>query len=240
MATVAQTMDEAARECSVNAPASWITATTLTYMELKDFLDETVSELQERIDWPDPIAQDTTITGTGAETYSLPSDFKRLTRDPYTVYETTTTRRAAIPITTNGQWTHLEQIGSAGGSRYYRLSGNEEDGVSMSFFESPATGASIIVSYISKNWLKSSGTAGSTWTTVNDTLLLPKRLVKMGVVWRFRRRKGLPFQDRLNEYEAVLARSANDARAIRSIDMTGEARPSSPFDIPVPDYIPPA
>jgi hypothetical protein len=238
MATVKDTMDEAARECSLTPPTSWISNMSTSFMEMKQFLNDTVDELLERVDWPDPIAKDIIITGDGSEEYDLPSDFKRLTRDPLTVYETTTTRRAGVPINTNGDWTYIKDIGSAGGSRYYRIAGDEEDGFTISFFRNPSSSDSITVSYISKDWLKISGTAGDTWSDISAALLLPKRLIKMGVIWRFRRRKGLPYADRMNEYEAVMARMRNDARVIRSVDMTGGGSMRSPFDIPVPDFIP--
>lgn len=240
MAAVKDTMDEAARECSLTPPASWISTTTTSFLEFKQFLTETVDELLERVDWPDPITKDTQFAGAGVETYDLPSDFKRLTRDPLTVYETTTTRRAGVPITTNGEWTYIKDIGSAGGSRYYRVAGDDEDGFTISFYRVPAVGDSITVSYISKNWLKLSGTAGDEWTDAAATLLLPWRLIKAGVIWRFRRRKGLPFADRMADYEAQLARRRNDARVIRSVDMSGGAKMRNPFDIPVPDFIPPS
>lgn len=240
MATVAEVMDDVADECSVVPPSSWVAATSLTYRELKRFLRQTVDELLERVDWPDPIAKDQVITGDGSETYTLPSDFKRLTRDPLTVYETTTTRRAGIPVSTNGKWTHLKDIGSAGGNRYYRISGDEESGFSISFWDNPSSGNSITVSYISKNWLDISGTEGAVWSSNDATLLLPRRVVEQGVVWRFRRKKGLPYADRMGEYEAVLARMANDARVVRKVDMTGGGGMRNPFDIPVPDFIPPS
>jgi hypothetical protein len=238
MATVADVMDKAARECRITPPSSWVAATSLSYLDLKDHLQDTVDELLERVDWPDPIAKDTTIAGDGTADYDLPSDFKRLTRDPLTVYETTTTRRAGIPVKTNGEWTYLNDIGSAGGNRYFRTSGNEEDGFAIEFYPTPAVGDSITVSYISRNWLSVSGTAGAEWSDNSATLLLPERLIRMGVVWRFRRGKGMPYADRMAEYEAVLARTANDARAVRSIDMTGGRKMANPFDIPLPDFIP--
>jgi len=238
MPTVAEVMNEAARECSVTVPNSWITATTLTYMELKDFLKDTVDELLERIDWPDPITQDVTITGTGVSAYSLPAAFKRLTRDDMAVYETTGNRRACKPVTTNGVWTYLVEHNAAGGTRYYRTSGDEESGYEIEFFADLETGNVVTVSHVTKNWLKSGGSAASTWADAADTLLLPKRLIKMGVIWRFRRRKGLPYADRMAEYEAVLARMANDSRVIRSVDMSGGAKRRNPFDVPIPDYIP--
>lgn len=238
MPTVAEVMDDAARECSITPPGSWITATGLSHVELKGFLRQTADELLDRIDWPDPIAQDQTISGDGTADYTLDAAFKRLTRDPLAVYETTGTRRACIPVHSNGVWTVLQQDGSAGGSRYYRTNGDEESGYEIEFFDTPAAGIEIKVSYISKNWLKTGGNPASTWQTINDTLLLPRALIEMGVVWRFRRRKGLPYSDRMAEYEGKLARLANDARMIRSVDMTGGASRRSPFDIAVPDSIP--
>lgn len=240
MAVVADVMDEAARECSLTPPTSWISTTTSGFLEFKQFLTETVDELLERVDWPDPITTDTTVSGDGSETYNLPSDFKRLTRDPLTVYETTTTRRAGLPVHTNGDWTYLKSLGTTDGYRRYRIAGDEEDGYTISFYKFPATGDSITVSYVSKNWLKLSGTAGSTWTDAAATLLLPKRLIKEGTIWRFRRRKGLPYADRMNEYEAVLTRMRNDARLIRSVNMSGDREMRNPFDIPIPSYIPPS
>lgn len=238
MPTVAEVMDEAARECSLTPPVSWITASTLSHVEMKDFLRDTADELLERIDWPAPIATDYEITGDGTVDYSLPSDFKRLTRDDFAVYESTGTRRRCIPVHSNGVWTCLVEHNAAGGNRYFRTNGDEESGYEIEFFDYPTSGNTITVSYISKNWLTHAGAAASTWQDVADTLLLPKRLVKMGVIWRFRRRKGLPYADRMAEYEAELARKANDSRVIRTIDMTGGGSRQSPFDIPVPDSIP--
>lgn len=239
MPTVAEVMDEAARECSVVPPVSWITTTTLTHVELKSFLRKTVDELLDRVDWPDPITIDYDITGDGTADYTLPSAFKRLTRDDMAVYENPTNRRRVIPVSTNGAWTYLTDLGSAGGNRYYRLSGDEESGYEIEFYQTPAVGDSFTVSYITKNWLKHSGSAASTWQDAADTLLLPRELIEMGVVWRFRRRKGLPYADRMNEYEAKLTRLANDARGIRKIAF-GEAEEGLPMRVPVPDFIPPA
>jgi len=52
MATVKAVMDEAARRCKVTAPTNWITATTDTAMLFKDFLAETVEELQRTAPLP--------------------------------------------------------------------------------------------------------------------------------------------------------------------------------------------
>lgn len=239
MATIKEAMDRAARECSVTPPSSWITSTALTTAELKDFLAETVEELQDRVDWANPIAKDTTIPGTGVEEYDLPSDFVRLTRDDLAVYETTGTRRPCFPVATNGAWTNIKTVNSTGGDRFYRQLGDTENGFSLGFWPKPASTDSITVSYVSENWMQASGgTAGTMWTDETDVLLLPRRLIELGVTFRFRRRKGMPYAEILGEYEMRLARAANDSRQIKVVNMTGTRDMRWPFDIPVPDRIP--
>lgn len=240
MTTVSSVMDDVALECAVTVPGSWIAAVTQrTYAELQSILRLTIDELLDRVDWPDPITNDEVITGTGVESYDLPAAYKRLTFDDWTVYETTRTRRPGIPVTTNGAWTALKQFGSGGGERFYRLGGDDEDGFTISFYKPLETGASVTVSYVSKNWLKHAGAASDEWVSVEDTLLLPKEVVRLGCVWRFKRRKGFPYQDIMNEYEGKLARLANEMRGRRTIDF-GTPPPRLPMRVPIPDVIPTA
>lgn len=241
MTTVSEVMDDVALECAVTVPGSWVAAITRrTYAELHSILRITVAELLDRVDWPDPITRDTTFTGTGDEEYDLPTDFKRLTFDDMAVYETTTNRRACIPVTSNGAWTHLEEHGSAGGERFYRTAGTDADGFRMSFYRPLETGSEIVVSYVSKNWLSHAGVQQASWDSVEDTLLLPGELIRLGCVWRFKRRKGFPYSDIMNEYEGKLARLANEARGRRKICFGGSLYEPKPMRVPVPDVIPTA
>jgi len=241
MTTIKSVMDDAALQCSVETPSNWITATGRTYREMKMHLRKVADEMLERMDWPDPIATDYTITGDGSATYTLPSDFKRLTYDPMAVYETTSTRRACIPVLTNGQWTYLTDYGNAGAYRYYRMSGDEDAGFSIEFYRPLGTGEEVTASYISKNWMRSSsGTAGSEWTAESDALALPARVVELGVVWRTRQKIGLPYSDLMAEYEIAISRKANQSRQVKMIDMAGSNPNRKPWDVPVPDYIPSA
>lgn len=237
--TVSSAMDRAARRCSLAVPSSWIGATQLTHKELRDdFLPETVDELLDRIDWPSPIGKVDTIAGDGSTNYALNSDFKRLARDPMAVYETTTTRRTGIPVQSDGDWNHLNEVGNAGANRYFRLKGYD-GAFTMDFYKALATGDEVKVSYVSTLWMATSGgTAGSAWTDDTDILLLPRRLIELGVIWRFRERKGLPYADYLAEYEARVSRAGNDSRTTRIIDTSGVREAYHPMRVPVPDYIP--
>lgn len=237
MTTVVEILDRAARQCSVASPQSWITATDPTALEFRDFMDETREDIQSRCDWIGPIGKSVVITGTGAETYSLPADFLRLQRDAYSVYERFRTRRPCVAVTRDGEWDYLDELGITGAQRYYRLQGYD-DNWTISFKSELETGLTVVVNYVSQNWLANGGTAKEDFTQAEDVCLLPRRLVETGIVWRFRRRKALQYQDVLAEYEVLMARTATDNRMRQTINFGGGKNPRSPWDIPIPDVIP--
>jgi len=233
MTLVTEALDRIARQCSITAPSSWLTATEDQHVELRDdFMLEAVDDILERLDLPSPIGAQTTIAGDGSATYSLPSDFKRLARDRMAVYDTTQDR-IVHPVTTDGAWTDLTDVGP-GAERFYRLTGY--DGAwSITFEDAPSAGTSIVVSYVSKNWLIN-GTAKSDLTDPADVLLLPRRVIEAGTVWRWRERRGLPYQDKYLEYEALIARLSNDTRGRRVVNL-GE-RKAVRWQDNVPNTIP--
>jgi hypothetical protein len=56
------------------------------------------------------------------------------------------------------------------------------------------------VRYVSKHWVE-----GKEEITQNgDNLLVPERLIEKGAIWRWKRQKGLPYDDMLAEFEADL------------------------------------
>lgn len=243
MTTVAEALDRVARQCSVATPASWISTTTEEHKEIRDdFLLECVEDLQERLDLPAPIAKSQTLTGTGSlnsdgsETFTLASDFLRLQRDEMAVYDPLQDR-PVIPVTEDGNWQHLTDVGAAGVVKYYRLAGYEGNWT-MDVYNPPASGDTLTVHYISNLWMVSSGgTKGSSFTDTGDILLLPRRVIETGIVWRFRERKGLPYEDKYREHEALVARLSNDARGRRKINM-GEPDMSVRWQDLVPSFIP--
>lgn len=242
MVMVADVMDYCARQCSVGKQNGWVQNTTATAMELKDFLRETVDEILDRLDLPDPVTRETTLTGNGTAdyAYALPDDFKRMVRDEAEGYELTGSRRFTVPINTNGAWTAIRASGAAGGQRLYRLYGDEDSGFKVQFLPTLETGKQITFAYVSTEWCrKSDGTRQAVWADDNDVLALPRDITELGVIWRFKRKKGLPFADLQADYEVRMSRRMNDSRGIRSIDMTGGCDDIKPMRVPVPDFIPP-
>ena len=238
MTLVIDILSRAARQCSITVPSSWLTTTALDHIELRDdYLLEAVEDVLDRFDMPTPIGKQYTIPSDGSEVYALPTDFRRLARSDLAVYETTTTRRRAWPITSDGEWTNIKEIGATGGKRFYRLSGY--DGAwSIAFYDEPSAAIEMIVSYVSQNWIASSaGAFKEALTDAGDVALLPRRLLEAGILWRFRRRNGLPYDDVQREYEMYMQRMSDDTRGRRTISY-GEEPAMRPWDAPVPGFIP--
>lgn len=234
MTLITEALDRAARQVSISPPGQWITASEQKYVEIRDdFLLETADDILERVDLPAPSGAQVTIAGTGAETYALPADFKRLQRNRLAVYDASL-NRPVDPITTDGEYTYTKDVGLSGVQRYYKTSGYDGS-FSLSF--DPAPTGNIVVSYVTKNWKASAlGIAGSVFMAPDDILLFPRRLIESGIVWRWRERKGLPYQDKYMEYEALLARLSNDLRGRKSINFGG-VTPARWQDM-VPAFIP--
>lgn len=219
MTTIVEALNRIARQCSVKAPSSWVTATRDDHVSIRDdFLLETIRNIQDRVDLPSPIGKQQSITGDGSTAYSLNSDFLRLQRDENAVYDTALDR-PVIPVTTDGGWTRITDLGTAGATRYYKLTGYEGNH-SISFHQAPSSSVGITVSYVSNLWMAASGTAGSAFTSEDDVLLLPRKVVEVGTVWRYRRRNGLSYEDVWNEYEAEMSRLINDSRTRRIVSFS--------------------
>ena len=236
MTTVVNVLNRIARHCSIQTPSSWITASADEYVEIRDdFLRETVDDLLDRVDWPQPIGVEYTITGTGVATYALPADFRRLQRNPYSVYDEQLDA-PGIPIATDGDWVELLDSGIAGADRFYRLKGYE-GAWEIEFEAAPTT--DITLSYVSNNWMATAGgVVGDMLTAQDDVLILPARLVEVGTIWRWRERKGLPFQDKYTEFNMLLGRHLNDVRGRRVVSF-GKRR-NVRWQDRVPAFIPPA
>lgn len=235
MTLVTDILDRAARQCSVTPPSNWVTDTTATVEGLRDHLYETVDDILERVDLPSPLTTTATLTGTGAGSYALPPGFKRLSRGPLAVYETSPVRRAVRPVSDDGQWSDMDNYRAFGGERFYRVTGYG-GAHEIEVLPELETGAAVTVHYVPTAWLTD---GAAVFSDAGQYTVLPRRLLECGIVWRYRERKGLDYGVKLNEYDALLARLVNDSRGRRAISMAPEA-PGSIWDIPVPDSIPTA
>lgn len=143
---------------------------------------------------------------SGTQTYSLPSDFR------YIINGTSWCRdnkRQLIQPLTSKEWQFFK-----GWSTVNSL--NLRARIRVGLFEFEQTigasddGKTIAFEYMSNSWAQSSaGAAQTEFLADTDNSLLDEELLTQGLVWRFRKAKGLQFEGDLIEY----TRMVNEAKA---------------------------
>lgn len=247
---VVDVLNRAARQCGVKPPSSWVSATRDDHVSLRDdFLLETVTDILDRFDFPPPISNDQDFTvgnpdsrlmPDGSRWFPVNTEVRRLQRHPFAVYDVQQ-QRPVLQVMDDGAWTHLTETGASGASKYYQLRGFPGE-YQLYVFPAPGVGETIRIHYVSRKWIRRGEvgnyetTSGEEFSADTDILALPAPPVTAGIVWRFRERQGLPYQDKYSEYEAQLARMNNDMRLRRVISMGGKAHVR--WQDLVPSFIP--
>lgn len=159
---------------------------------------EAGDEIARRADWQRMLSTHTAASSPE----NLPSDFQRMTPGG-------AVRTAAgdfcRPITNSSQWAVIVGIPSA--QPYFFIRGQQM------LFSPAASAVGAVVEYVSKNWiLHDPEGPQATLTADDDTSLFPERLLVKGIIWRWKRQKGLPFDDNLAEFEADLVQEINADR----------------------------
>lgn len=151
-------------------------------------------EISTRAEWQNMLKV-RSITSSGDE---LPSDFGRIVSGGVR----TDSGLFARPVTNSGMWSTLVQVGST--QPYYFLRRN------VILFAPSSAGTSAVIDYVVSTWVvTSAGSYRATLSADDDTTAFPERLLTLNIIWRWRRAKGLAYDDQLAEFEAALVQEIN-------------------------------
>lgn len=234
MATVKQEIDDAAGECGITAlPSSWLGQNSDQLM-MQRLLRAVVRDVIDRHDWTGSSTTVTLQPTTQLDVWGFPDDFHRLQRGENSVFEVSPNRRPVVPMVDDGDWQELNAWSAAGVQRYYRRTSQ-----GLEFYRPVPAGATVKISYVTGGWVVG---GASEWTSSNEATavpVFPSQLIRFGVISRWRRQKGLPYEAEQAEYESVLARSIGEDRPRRLFRTDGPSLQSPhPMRVPVPDFIP--
>lgn len=161
--------------------------------EARQFCNEVGEELARRVDWGD-LTTTATLTGDGTnKKHTLADSLSRLTKGVCV----TASGNVARPLS-RAEWNTL--TATEGTPRYFLL----ED-TSITLWPYLAAAATATVTFQTQAWC-SNGT--DTWAADDDTSLIDEELMLKGLIARWRRQKGMPYQDEEAEYEAALEQFA--------------------------------
>lgn len=162
-----------------------------------DYAQEAGEEIARRVDWRQMLA-----SGTATATpYTIPSDFQRFTPGGG--------MRTALgvflrPVLNSSEWALVKSAPPS--QPFYFLKGTTAE------FSPTSIVPGVVFDYVTANFVQSGASKLPAWASDSDTSLFPERLLTLGVVWRYKRQKGLVFEDELAEFEAALGAEAKADR----------------------------
>ena len=184
--TIAQNL---ALNVGMATPTAVVGNSAREWTEALQFANETGEELSRRVDWGQ-LRKAGTLTGTGAAvSHAMPADFARLSPGICARSGVNTVR----PLT-RAEWGALTAV--QGTPRYFLL-----EGETLALWPYLANAATVSVSYQSENWTSANG---KTFAADTETSLIDEALFTKGLIVRWRRQKGMPYQDEEAEFEAML------------------------------------
>lgn len=193
---------DAATACGFPSPSSIVGSSDKTAKQLLSLAIREGHYLSTKKDWSRLVSEHTFTLATADQDYALPADFRWII--PNTTYNRDDNRIVLNPISSQ-DWQFLKAWTSISGlTRRARIRNNL-----IEFEETIAAadnGKTIAFEYLSSYWADTAagGAKKSKFTLDTDVSLIDEELVTLGLIWRFRRAKGLDFEDERAEYLAQL------------------------------------
>jgi hypothetical protein len=231
--TLLSLCQDAADEIGIPQPASIISNTDPSVLQLLRAANRTGKKLVTRYPW-EGLTKEGSFTSLAAESQgvltTIATDFNRFKND--TMYDRTSKWKIFGPIT-DTQWQRLNASTASGVRYWFRIRGGK-----IIIWPTMTAGNSVYFEYISEDWVDS-GT-GATPAVADaavfdndlNTVVFPEETMTLGVIWRFLKGKGLPYLEQQAEYEQQVKDDIMQDGAKGIINMTGGVYEGWPANTP--------
>ena len=186
-------------------------------------------------DW-NTLVDAATFAGNGSLTaFPLPTNYQRMLLTA-NVYRSTMPQVPMLMVTTQDEWTRrkMQNYWMAQGQWILR-NGNIEIQPTL------ISGETATFTYLDNRCIKSAGgTRQTSFLTDTDLFVLPERLLKLGMIWRWKSNKGSPYAEDMGTYSDALANiSGHDQPAPIYVDTAPlssqvAANVAYPWQVPTP------
>lgn len=192
-----------------------------TALQIMAIANQEVTNLSKRFDWRQLIRSETIATVADQDEYTVPANFDKLMQDSvYNVDEYYRLRSSMSEYQWNA-WVH-GLLGSLSHQRFRVVYSDSATAIKLS--PVPSSVENLVYFYKINTPVKDeSGELKAEFEVDSDVSLLPEDVVELGVLWRFKRAKGLDFSAELSEY--------NEASRTRFAQTKNEG------DLPVPNSV---
>jgi hypothetical protein len=200
-------------------PASVVGSTDQQTLQLLALARQGGKELARRFDWQ-VLTREAIFTTVAAEQQaalsSVVNDFARVIDE--TMWNRTQSRPVRGPLTPQ-QWQRRKAAAApAGVDLCFRIRGD-----AILFNPLPPAGETVAFEYISSQWCRAAGGAPqSDWAADSDTALIDEEILRLDLVWRFLKAKGLDYAEEFRTCEMALNDLFGADAGKPVVDMTGD------------------
>ena len=195
---------------ALEKPSAVYGSTTREHVELANIANEMAAMIAASHEWQ-ILNKIAVITGDGTtEDFALPADFDRML-DKSQLWSTSL-ETPLSPISDRDDWLELDIKTIDFVINAWIIYAGE-----IHIKPALSTGVQVKYFYQSNLWGLNGATPISEFTADTNTFRIDERLLKLGIIWKWREMKGLPYAEDLATYERLLAKLAMRDKGSRII-----------------------
>ena len=215
--TLLTVCQSAAHVIGIEVPDVVATSTDRTYVELLAVANDMAETISKAHEWQLLNTVETVTGDASTEDFSLPTDYDRMIKD--TDVWSSSLETPLTPVPDRNTWLGLD-------IRSYDFVVNAWIVYGGQFHIKPAMGTGVTAKYWYQSNLIIAPSAGSNkalFTSDDDTFRLNERLLRLGIIWKWKANKGQPYAEPMADYEEAKEKLISDDKGSRTIRI-GRAR----------------
>jgi len=203
------------KRTNIAVPTVVIGSTNEQVLQILGLLEEEGQDLAQRGDWQSLI-NEVTHTTVAAESQgninTIAPGFDRF--KPNTFWDRTL--KLPVYVINNSDWQQLKAVNVTGPRYQARLRGDL-----LLSNPAPASGHTWSFEYVSKYWITDSAglNPSDSFNADTDLILLPEKIVKTGLRWRWKKEKGFDYDEDFQTYEKMIEKSLGSDGLTRNINL---------------------
>lgn len=200
----------------LETPSVVFSSTDRTWMEMAGMLNTSAKQILEEYDWS-RLTKTATITGDGvASAFPMPSDYDRMVRDA-NLWGTSWTWYPSQQIADFNRWLELQAYDIETWQPRWSIFGGN-----INLLPIMASGDTLTYGYISNAIVNGSDT--TQFTADTDTFVLDERLLKLSLIWNWKKAKGFDFQAEAAEYQVAMEHARFGDKGAPQTIISGRSR----------------
>lgn len=230
--TLLQIIQDAADEIGIGRPTSVVSSTDIQVRQLLAMANREGKDLVKRASWQECQKEATFTTVATEDQGTVESKAPGFNWNSNQTMWNRTTQRLVDGGLSAQEWQYRKASVATGPYHDFRIRNKN-----LYLFPTPPAGETVAFEYISRYWCQSSGGTGQErWVADTDTGILSEDIMTIGVIWRFKKAKGLDYTEDFNTYESQVldAIARNGGKQVLSMD-TGYYERDIPRGVRAPD-----